>query len=286
MSSSANLAVTAPLPRYEPGLTAFHRAHRHELHRIIEDLPLQPGDRVLDVPCGDGCYAVWLAERVQPGGSVVGADCSLAYLDMAREQAARSAAVGALSFVAADVYQLPFEEGSFDFIWCSQSFVSLTEPERALREMKRILRPGGMVGVMENDEVHHLLFPWPAEMELAIRQAQLRQRRDQGEESAQITIGRRLRTVLRSAGLRPVRKTTYATDRQWPLNGYEQKFLGDYLQVLCEQVRPYLEAGLLAQLERMLDPGAEEYFFRDPNFELTCLDVVFVAQVGDNRVTR
>ena len=52
------------LPPYAAMLAAFHRGHAAELRAMIADLPLRPGDQVLDMACGDGAYTCWLAERV------------------------------------------------------------------------------------------------------------------------------------------------------------------------------------------------------------------------------
>src|SRR5690242_19356768 len=76
------------LPAYAPMLAAFQRAHAAELRRMLADLPLRPGDRVLDVACGEGVYTCWLAEHVAPDGLVNGVDLSAAYLARARARAA------------------------------------------------------------------------------------------------------------------------------------------------------------------------------------------------------
>jgi ubiquinone/menaquinone biosynthesis C-methylase UbiE len=92
------------------------------------------------------------------------------YLDVAR--AANPG--GRVEFVCAPVEALPFPEGTFDLCWCAQSLYSLPDPVEALRHMLRVTRPGGLVAVLEADSLHHAILPWPAEVELAVRAAELR----------------------------------------------------------------------------------------------------------------
>ena len=79
-------ARPAKLPGYAPTLLAYHRAFERELRELIAGLPLRPGDRVLDLACGDGVYAHWLAERLGEGGRVLAVDLSPAFLELARHE--------------------------------------------------------------------------------------------------------------------------------------------------------------------------------------------------------
>src|SRR5262245_22245126 len=118
----------SPVPEYAPLLEAFHRAFHKELLRCVDDLPLGPGARVLDVPCGDGFYAHWFAQRLAPGGLVVGADRSASYVARGRPWRERGRGSQVSGFVAADVYRLPFADDGFDLVWCAHSLISLTDP--------------------------------------------------------------------------------------------------------------------------------------------------------------
>src|SRR5262245_92456 len=101
------------LPDYAPMLTAYHRAPAAALRAIVGDLPLRPGDRVLDMPCGDGAYTVLLAERVGSSGRAVGVDRSTAYLELARANAAESAYAARVCFQAGDIASVPFDDDAF-----------------------------------------------------------------------------------------------------------------------------------------------------------------------------
>ena len=157
------------LPDYAPMLSAYHDAHATELREMVASLPIHEGSRVLEIACGDGVYSRWIAERVGGTGEVVGVDILPAYLEVARRGAMREASRHRIRFVAADIARLPFPDDTFDLVWCAQSLYSLPDPVDALRRMTRVVRAGGEVAVLENDSFHHVLLPWPVEVELAIR---------------------------------------------------------------------------------------------------------------------
>ena len=120
---------------------------------------LQPGMRLLDVGCGPGSITLGLAGAVSPG-EVIGVDLQQAQV----ERAAAAAANGGVTnvrFEVADLYDLPFPDGSFDAAMAHAVLMHVREPARALREVRRVLRPGGVIGVRDPDAGGRLLFPLP-----------------------------------------------------------------------------------------------------------------------------
>ena len=110
---------------------------------------LRPGMRVLDLGCGPGSITLGLAEKVAPG-EVVGVD--LQPLQVAQAQALSAArGITNVRFEVADVYRMPFPDGSFDAVFAHVVLMHLREPVRALAEIRRVLRPGGVVGVRDCD---------------------------------------------------------------------------------------------------------------------------------------
>lgn len=107
-----------------------------------------PGLRVLDVGCGLGDDAAALATLVAPGGKVVGVDGSRAMIDSAR---ARHGAVDGLSFEVADAYALPFDDASFDACRIDRVLQHIADPAPVVREMARVLQPGGVLVAYDND---------------------------------------------------------------------------------------------------------------------------------------
>jgi ubiquinone/menaquinone biosynthesis C-methylase UbiE len=110
---------------------------------------LRPGMRLLDVGCGPGSITRGLAERLAPG-QVVGIDLSPDALDGARRDATARALTN-LRYEEASVYQMPFADGSFDVVYAHQVLQHLRERPSAVREMLRVVRPGGLVAVRDVD---------------------------------------------------------------------------------------------------------------------------------------
>jgi ubiquinone/menaquinone biosynthesis C-methylase UbiE len=125
---------------YETALGAA--AHRIELRLITELAALEPGERALDVGCGTGIYAAWLAQQ---GLEVTGVDRDSAMLAAAR------AKVPEARLVEGDATALPFAEGEFDLALAVTLFCFLDPAERraAARELLRAVRPRGRVVVGE-----------------------------------------------------------------------------------------------------------------------------------------
>lgn len=118
---------------------------------------LQPGQRLLDVGCGPGTVTIDLASRVAPG-EVIGVDRAEIVLAAAREAADEAGALN-VTFVAADAYELPYPDDSFDVVHAHQVLQHLADPLAALREMKRVTRPGGYVAVRDADYAAMTWYP-------------------------------------------------------------------------------------------------------------------------------
>jgi SAM-dependent methyltransferase len=267
----------ASLPAYNATLTAFHKAFRRELRRAVRAVPLAPTGRVLDVPCGDGFYTVALARRLFPQGHAVAADLSDAYLCLARRRFARCRRVAPVEFVKADAHDLPFEDARFDLAWCAQSLISLKDPTAALAEMRRVVRPGGAVAVLEDDAYHRVLLNWPVDLELALQRAVADASRERYGSAAGQSPARRLPRLFRAAGLRPRWKRTFAADRQAPFDPAVREFLRAHLAETRSSVAGRLSADRLAAFDRLADPDDPASLLRRPDAELTCLTTLFVA---------
>lgn len=238
---------------------------------MLEALPIAAHDRVLDVACGDGMYSVWLTEALGSAGMVCAVDVQHAWLIEAKRQACASALP--IHWLQGDAQRLPLADDQFDIVWCAQCLYSLPQVDGALAELKRVTRPGGVIAVLENDTLHHLLFPWPIELELEVRAAELAALHcDAPDAATRYYVGRNLGAVLHDAGLTHVVERAWATTRQAPFLEAERVFLAEYLKNLRDRVAARLSASILKQLDRLVSPGGEQYLLDRCNSAIVCLD--------------
>jgi SAM-dependent methyltransferase len=107
---------------------------------------LAPGDRLLDVACGSGLPALLAGERVTPSGRVVAIDLAPGMLQVARGRAAH-AGLAHVEFLEMDAERLAFDDASFDAVTCACGLMFFPDLEGALREIRRVLKPGGRLAV-------------------------------------------------------------------------------------------------------------------------------------------
>lgn len=109
---------------------------------------IEPGMEVLDVGPGNGRYTLAAARRVGLGGRVVAVDIEPRMVERVRGRARAEGADNVEAWVA-NVYDLPFDDGAFDAIYLMSVIGEIPEPDRALAEFHRVLRPGGTLAFSE-----------------------------------------------------------------------------------------------------------------------------------------
>jgi SAM-dependent methyltransferase len=119
---------------------------------------LTPGTEVLDVGCGPGTITVDIAARVAPG-RVVGIDAAEDAITAARD-AAQAAGATNLEVALGDVYALDHADDTFDIVHAHQVMQHVADPVAALREMRRVCRPGGVVAA--RDSIYRAMSWFPA----------------------------------------------------------------------------------------------------------------------------
>jgi len=135
----------------DPETAASWRKWHDKSVRLWEDLTealfvvakLAPGQRVLDLASGTGDPALTIAQKVAPGGHVVITDISPQMTDIARENAAKSG-IKNVSFDVVDAHTLPYPDASFDRITCRLGVMFFWDCGKALGELRRVLKPGGV----------------------------------------------------------------------------------------------------------------------------------------------
>lgn len=176
---------------------------------------LRSGMDLLDVGCGPGTITVDLARIVGPG-RVTALEHTDAALDLARREA-ESRRQGSVEFAVGDVHDLPFDAGTFDVVHAHQVLQHVHDPVQALREMRRVCRPGGLVAARDSDYAAFCWFPESESLDTWLRLYHAAARRDGGEPDA----GRRLLGWAHAAGFEQVTATSSTwcfaapEDREW-----------------------------------------------------------------------
>ncbi|MDF3301250.1 methyltransferase domain-containing protein [Streptomyces tropicalis] len=157
-----------------------------------DTLAPRSGQRVLDVGSGTGSQTVRLADAVGPEGEACGVEPNPGLRAVAEERAA--AAGSRARFTDGDALALPAADGSVDLVWCERVLQHLTEADRAVAEMARVVRPGGRVALLDTDWATTILHPGEPEVMAAYTAAAV-------AAAANPYAGRRLAGQLEAAGL-------------------------------------------------------------------------------------
>jgi SAM-dependent methyltransferase len=217
-------------------LRLLHGLYGPGTRRVLLEAGLRRGMRVADLGCGVGLVTALLAELVGERGQVVGIDASAAQLAQARAQL--PAAVKNTCFVKASATDIGLPAESFDLVYCRYLLLHLPDPERALREMRGLLKPGGVLMCEDGDLTSSGSEPPSALGAFADLFGRLGPRR-----GVDYTLGRRLFHMVRAAGF----PTPEVTFNQPVLARGENKRL---LELSVAEAGPaFIEAGLITAEE-------------------------------------
>lgn len=176
---------------------------------------LKSGATLLDIGCGPGTITADLATLVTPG-RVTALEVTDDALDLARAEIARRA-LETVDFATGDVHALDFPDDTFDVVHAHQVLQHVGDPVTALREMRRVTRPGGVVAVRDSDYAAFTWFPQLPELTEWLDLYEKVARGNGGEPDA----GRRLLSWAHAAGFTDVTATSSTwcfanpEDRQW-----------------------------------------------------------------------
>ena len=192
------------------------------LSRLLhDDIRFPAGAKVLEAGCGTGAQTVILAQN-NPAAQFTSVDISEGSLQKAAAAVAAKQITN-VKFAQQDIYETDFADESFDHLFCCFVLEHLADPELALTRLKRVLKPGGTITVIEGDHGSFFCHPFSDNIAAAVDCLVWLQRQKGGDA----LIGRRLYPLLSSSGFDQVEvrpRTVYAdTSRPDVVSGFSQK---------------------------------------------------------------
>ena len=224
--------------------------------RLVERLAIEPGERVLDIGCGTGRLARWIAELLGPTGRVTGIDPLAERIDIARSRAP------ALRFEVGQAEDLgAFEDASFDAVCMSAVLHWVSDKPKALGEVRRVLRPRGRLGVTT---LPHELSGAGTVARVLIPLLQRAPYAGRVDLSA-LTFANRgatttdLLSTIMATGLELVelhitRRVRAHANGEAFIDFVQASSFGNFLRIVSEDLRPSLRADLASALDAQKGP--------------------------------
>lgn len=194
------MQTTTYTPGYSARILSFMEQRTADTHAGFFLPQLIPGWRVLDAGCGPGTITLGLARRVAPG-FVTGIDVEDSQFTKTREQADRESLN--VDFRKASVYQLPFQDEYFDAVFSHALLEHLSDPGDALTELRRVLKPGGLIGLRAGDMGGILIDSESEGPAQGLATYFANRQKDSGDPY----VGRKLARLLRKTGFAVQRMT-------------------------------------------------------------------------------
>ncbi len=168
-------------------------------------LGVKLGMRIVDVGCGTGDFTRYLASLVPGKSTVIGVDMRPASLVSAQRETKKEGLSAEISYRKGDVYKVPVEDDWADLTCCRTLLMHLTEPLKAVREMARVTRKGGMVAAFEHGSLNSAFIPGDEKLtRLALKLGEAYADGVKKLEGKFFNIGERLPTIFREAGLKGI----------------------------------------------------------------------------------
>src|SRR5215469_10753772 len=221
---------------------------------LLDRVGLRSGHSVIDLGCGPRGILGLLADRVSPGGRVVGVDADPAHAAMAAEFVA-GLGLPEMEIVTADARHTGLPSGSFDLVHARTLLINVPDPMQVAVEMVRLARPGGWVAAMEPDVEYTMCYPPQAAFTRISEILPV----VFGRNGADWHIGRRVPELFRQAGLTAVE--VEARVQLYPPGNTRRTILADLLRSMRPNV---LEMGLASEAELDELDAAARAHLEDP----------------------
>jgi SAM-dependent methyltransferase len=225
----------------------------------LDRIGIRHGERVVDLGCGPGGVLHLLAEHVGPTGSVLGIDRGSHFVELARRFIA-DRGLPQVELREGDAYETGLPRAAFDGAHMRLLLVNVPEPERIVREMVSLVRPGGWVASFEADYLPHCLDPplpaWSRLIEAYAAYAQA--------QGIDLSVGRKIHRFFRDAGVVDIEVD--AILHVFPA-GHERRW---FPRGLIDNIRDKLvDGGFITQADLDKEMAALEKHLSDPAVQVT-----------------
>ncbi|MCL2769708.1 MAG: methyltransferase domain-containing protein [Solirubrobacterales bacterium] len=226
--------------------------------RMLEGVGLEPGQRVLEIAAGLGDVGLMAAARVGPRGSVIVSDQAEGMLAAARERA-QARGVENVEFRLLDAESLDLDTASVDVALCRSGYMLMVDPPAALRETRRVLRPGGRLALAVWDEPQR--NPWATAPMAVMLERGLAEPPAPGAPGMFALADRaRLRGALEECGFTEIEIEPVSVHRRhatvedfWQVSLELSRVLASLVEGLREEEVAAVRAALRARLEPFTD---------------------------------
>ncbi len=249
----------------------MNRFTRPVVSSAIDALGLKPGSRGLDAGCGIGNHTLWLAEAVSPDGHVTGVDISEEALSIAKVKLESSNLKKQVSFQFGDIFNLPFEDKTFDWVWSADvlylwfmgSKESPVNPQAVMKELARVVKPGGKIALLLWSS-QKLLPGYPLlEAKLNATQA--------ANFTGPFGIQPKLHSTralgwLKMAGLREPKVKNLVFEFQAPFSDEEKEALVGTFKMFWNKAKPEVSDEVWAEYKRLCSLESSDLILNLPDY--------------------
>jgi ubiquinone/menaquinone biosynthesis C-methylase UbiE len=259
---STGLALTS-----REWLTSHFLAKANTRSKHVSDLPIYPGDQVLDVACGPGIYTEKFAELCSPGGHVTGIDKDPVLLDYAENLCKRSIYHENISFDKVDITRERPTGGNFDVIVFFNCLSYISSPAQIVSEYRSLLNPRGRILMKDSDFGHFLIEP---NHDLNVQVIIDRARKGNELQKGQFDnfYGRQLCSLTEDAGLTQTRPRVWSYPMKGPLSRHEIEYISGNMLYLADQAEEYLADEITQAWRSVFDIKSNNFLHRDDIFFL------------------